>query len=96
VQGPDKWDEIAEKVLHEIAMNTARGDRAQSATFVLSQALRDAERAGMERAAVIAAGHSCEEAVSSVMSNGGSWGDAAWAAGEDIATAIRAAKETKP
>jgi hypothetical protein len=87
---PDKWDEIAEKVLHEIAMNTARGDRTQSATFFLSQALRDAERAGMERAARI-----CERLKPP---EGPAVGfQLPWCDGTDAcADAIRAAKETKP
>jgi hypothetical protein len=90
---PDKWDEIARRI---IDVQLDEGSAACPYWYSdIAQALRDAEKAGMERAAVIAAGHSCEEAVSSVMSNGGSWGDAAWAAGEDIATAIRSAKETK-
>jgi hypothetical protein len=50
VQRPDKWDEIAVKMYEEVYwafdMTTGR--------YLIAQALRDAEKAGMERAAVIA------------------------------------------
>jgi hypothetical protein len=93
---PINWDQVANALVYSKGKANNWFWDASLGVADIAAALRDAEKAGMERAAVIAAGHSCEEAVSSVMSNGGSWGDAAWAAGEDIATAIRSAKETNP
>jgi hypothetical protein len=46
---PDRWDEIATKLMWE-----ARNKNSEGSQALLAAALRDAENAGMERAARIA------------------------------------------
>lgn len=88
MQRPDKWDEIARKIV---------GIEWELSPAILcpaiATALRDAEKAGMERAAVIAYDFGSERGPAT---DGEGTRILRAVYGPDVARAIRAAKETKP
>jgi hypothetical protein len=57
---PDKWDEVAKSVLPARGERVDIADTPERYEAKVAQALRDAEKAGMERAAVIAEAMECE------------------------------------